>query len=71
MDLQFNEIVESAYALPLEDRQELKNLLEHNIASSRRDEIAKNGREAREEHRLGKLKFSSNIEELNRQINVN
>jgi hypothetical protein len=52
MELQFNQIVESVYALPLEDRQELKNLLEHNIASSHRDEITKNGSEAREEHRL-------------------
>jgi hypothetical protein len=36
----FNSVVEAIYNLPLESRLELKTLLEHNIADSRRSEIA-------------------------------
>ena len=60
----FNNIVETIYGLPLEDRIELKSLLEHNIADSRREEIALSYKEAQEEHKSGKLKFSDDIDEL-------
>ena len=62
--LQFNNIVETIYGLPLEERLELKNLLEHNIADSRRSEIADNYKKTKEEQKSGKLKFSANIKEL-------
>ena len=60
----FNNIVETIYNMPLEDRMELKDLLEHNIADSRREEIALSYKEAQEEHKAGKLKFSDDIDEL-------
>ena len=60
----FNNIVEKIYNMPLEDRMELKDLLEHNIADSRREEIALSYKEAQEEHKAGKLKFSDDIDEL-------
>ncbi len=41
-EIEFNTIVETVYSLPLEEKQELKNILEHNIADSRREEIASN-----------------------------
>ncbi len=62
--LKFNNIIESIYGLPLENRIEIKILLEHNIADARRDEIANNHKQSVEENKSGKLKFSSNIEEL-------
>ena len=65
---QFNEIVETMYNLPLEDRVELMTLLEHNIADSRRDEIALSFQKAKKEEKSGKLKFSSSIQELKKMI---
>jgi len=62
--IQFNSIVDSIYNLPLEEKVELMNLLEHNIADSRRDEIVSNYEKAREEEKTKTLNFSSNIQEL-------
>jgi hypothetical protein len=53
--LKFNSIVETIYGLPLEDRLEIKNLLEHNIADSRRNDIVNNYRRAQEEFKSDKL----------------
>lgn len=61
---QFNNILETIYNLPLEDKLELKNLLEHNIADSRKNEIAAHYKQALEEEKAHKLKFSPSIEEL-------
>lgn len=66
--LPFSSIVETIYSLPLEDRMELKNLLEHNIADARRNEIAENFKLAKEEHKAGKLTFSSDINELKKML---
>ena len=65
---EFNTIVETIYILPLEEKEELKNLLEHNIADSRRDEIALNYKSAQAEHKAGKLKFASSINELKKML---
>lgn len=66
--LQFNSILGILYGLPLEDRMEIKNLLEHNIADTRRNEIALNYKISQEEHKSGKLKFSSKINELKKML---
>ena len=66
--IQFNNIVDTIYNLPLEEKVELKNLLEHNIADARRDEIVSNYKKAQEEEKEQKLKFSSNIEELKQML---
>jgi len=60
----FNNVVESVYGLPLDEKLELKNLLEHNIAEARRDEILSSFQEAQNEYQEGKLKFSSDTDEL-------
>lgn len=41
--MNFNTIVETIYGLPLEDKMEIITLLEHNVANSRREEIAAAG----------------------------
>jgi hypothetical protein len=64
----FNNIVETVYNLPLEDRLELKSLLELNIADSRRNEIAENLKKSLIELKAGKLNFSSNIKELKKML---
>ncbi len=65
---EFNIIVESIYKLPLEEKQELKNLLEHNIADARREEIALNYKLAQAEQKENKLKFSSSVKDLKKMI---
>ncbi|MBC7554597.1 MAG: hypothetical protein H7257_11530 [Taibaiella sp.] len=60
----FSNVVESVYNLPLEEKLELKSLLEHNIADARRDEIMTSYNQAQEEHKEGKLNFSSDVDEL-------
>jgi hypothetical protein len=64
----FNNIIETIYSLPFEDRLEIKILLEHNIAESRREKIASNYKKAIEENKTGKLEFSSNINELKKML---
>ncbi|MDZ4823626.1 MAG: hypothetical protein SH856_09215 [Flavobacteriales bacterium] len=64
MEKSFDKLVDAAYKLPIEEREELKNLLEHNIAEARRNEIFENGIQAKKEHAAGKLKFSSEIRNL-------
>lgn len=66
--LQYNEIVESIYNLPLEIKKEIINLLENNIADERRDEIAENIRISKKKEKENELKFSSDINELKKTI---
>jgi hypothetical protein len=64
----FNDVVEKIYSLPLEDKLELKNLLEHNISEERRNEIVVNFKKSKVEHQSGKLKFSSELDELKKML---
>lgn len=66
--LQFNDIVEKVYSLPLDEKMELKNLLEHHISDARRNEILINYKKSQEEHKSGKLKFSSKINDLKKML---
>jgi hypothetical protein len=66
--LPFDRIVETIYSLPLEDRMEIKDLLEHNIADSRRNEISGNFKKTQADYKSGKLKFSSKIDELKEML---
>jgi hypothetical protein len=64
----FDDIVDKIYSLPLEEKVELKNLLENNIAESRRNEIVSNYSDARKQENSGNLKFSSDINELKNML---
>jgi len=64
----FNNIVDIVYGLPTEYKEELKELLEHNLSEEHRDSIAANYKKAQAEEKAGKLKFSSDIKELKRMI---
>ena len=66
--LHFNNIIETLYGLSLEDKLEIKMLLEHNIADARRNEIATNYKTSQEEHKAGRLKFSSDLNELKKML---
>lgn len=60
----FSAIVASVYNLPLNEKLELKNLLEHNISDALRDDILSSYNSAQEEHKKGTLKFKDNADEL-------
>jgi hypothetical protein len=62
--MNFNTILEAIYNLSIEDKMEIKYLLEHNIANARRDEILLNYKNSVLEEKKGELKFSSSISEL-------
>ncbi len=64
----FSNIVESVYNLPLEDREELKTLLENNISESKRENILANAKKAKAEEADKRLKFSSSIKELKKML---
>lgn len=64
----FNSIVESVYNLPLEYKEELKSLLEHNISDDRRTEIAHSYKAAQKAEKAGKLKFSSSVTDLKKML---
>ena len=66
--IQFSEIVENIYGLPLDVKRELMNLLENNIAEERRNQIADNLRLSKKEESDGSLKFSSKMDELKKMI---
>ena len=66
--IQFNEIVDKIYKLPLDIKKELKNLLENNIADERRAEIAKNIKLAKVEEKDGKLEYSSDVDKLKQML---
>ena len=68
MENTFSGIVEDIYSLPLEDKQALLNLLEHNIAEERRNEIYNNYLSAKDEETKGKLSFSSDINKLKKLL---
>ena len=64
----FNNIVDKIYSFPIEEKVELKNLLENNIAESIRNEIASNYAKTRGKEKSDKLKFSSDINELKNKL---
>lgn len=64
----FSNIVDIIYGLPFEERIEIKNLLEHNIANARRHEILQNYKEAKRDYVLGKLQFSSDTKSLKKML---
>ena len=64
----FYAIVQTLYSLPLEEKEELKNLLEHNIIESRREEMNQNFKTSQAEQKSGQMKFSSALSELKNML---
>ncbi len=64
----FNRILESIYKLPLEDRVEIRDMLENNILESRREEIQDSFKLSKVEEKFERLEFASNIEDLKAKL---
>ena len=68
MEHTFSGIVDKIYNLPLEDKQQLLELLENNISEERRNDIYKNYHSALNEEKEGNLRFSSDIPHLKQML---
>ena len=68
MSTNFAGVVDEVRELSLDEKTELKDILESYIIEERRDEILQNCEEGRKEYEEGKLVFSSNIDELMKSL---
>ncbi len=69
MELQrYDILIENIRKLPLDDKQELKSLLEKYIIEEKRQTIHTSYKESIEDIKKGKLKFSSDIRRLKQII---
>ena len=66
----FNDAIEVIIKLPLEEKEEIKEILEKNIIEERRQEIYKNYKKSKKEEKDGKLKFSSDINKLRKMLEI-
>lgn len=62
--MQFHALVEEIRILSLNEKEEVRTLLDRFLAEERREEIAAHHREAQRELAAGKLKFSGDLGEL-------
>jgi len=60
----YDTLVESIKNLPLDEKEELKTLIEKYIIEERRNEIEAHYKKSLSELKKGKLQFSSDIKEL-------
>jgi hypothetical protein len=64
MNTNFAGVVDEVQELSLDEKAELKELLESYIIEERRDEILRACEEGRKEQEEGKLVFTSNVDDL-------
>lgn len=68
MSASFAVLVENVRRCSVEEKQELKSLLERFLIEERRREIKANGRRSRDELRRGRVKFSTSLAELRESL---
>ncbi len=68
MSTTFAEIVEDVKQLSPAEKEELQELLKKYLIEERRREMLENGEASLQELREGKLKFTSDLEELKEQL---
>ncbi len=66
----FNDVVEIIKGLSTDEKEEIQLLLKEYICEERRDEIYDNFMLAKIEEEKGKLKFSSNVNDLRQLIST-
>lgn len=62
--MSFSDVVEAIKALSMDEKEEVQQLLEQYLREERREEFYTNFKAAKVEEEKGKLKFSSDIDEL-------
>jgi hypothetical protein len=68
MEPTFETLVEQVRTRTVEEKEELRFLLERDLVKARREEISANHRRSQDEVKRGKLKFSSSIDELKKSL---
>ncbi len=68
MQTTFNDLINKIRSLSLDEKIEIKELIEKSIIDERRKEIHKHYMESKKEYEKSKLKFSSNISKLKKMI---
>lgn len=68
MKIAFSNLVDAAYSLPMSGKMELKKLLENNIVEERRNEMARDFKQSKEDLKNNKLVFSNDINELKNML---
>ena len=68
MSASFEVLVEQVRTCSVEEKEELKFLLERALIEERRREIRANHRRSLDEVKRGKLKFSSSISDLKKSL---
>ena len=68
MSASFEVLVEQVRTCSVEEKEELKFLLERALIEERRREIRANHRRSLDEVKRGKLKFSSSVSDLKKSI---
>ena len=62
--MNFSDVIEGIKTLSLEEKEEIQSLLTQYLREERRDEIYQNYLIAKQAEKEGKLKFTSDIDEL-------
>ena len=68
MSQKYNTLVEEVKKLSVEEKEELKFLIEKYLVEERRDEIFKNYQESKKEIEEEQLEFSGNIKRLKEML---
>ncbi|MEJ7849566.1 MAG: hypothetical protein WKF92_15900 [Pyrinomonadaceae bacterium] len=69
MNIVFADVVEEIKQLSLGEKEELKDLLDNYLVDERREQILEHYHESQKEFADGKLKFSSDLNELKEMLN--
>jgi hypothetical protein len=70
MELTFAEVVDEVRDLPIEGKRELMRLLEKELIEARRDEILKNGEDAKRAYENGELTSYTDVDKLMADLNA-
>ena len=70
MEVRYDILVENIKKLPLPEKEELKNLIEKYIIEEKREKIYENYLKSLNEYKENKLQFSSNINELRKNMEL-
>ena len=68
MQMTFNDLINKIRNLSLDEKIEIKEIIEKSIIDERRKEIQKHYLESKKEYNNGKLQFSRNISKLKKMI---
>jgi len=70
MEVRYDILVENIKKLPLPEKEELKNLIEKYIIEEKWEKIYENYLKSVNEYKENKLQFSSNVNELRKNIDL-